>query len=439
MRNQLLKYLQELVQAQVISDQTAEDIQQYFARKQQASPNRSMMVFGILGALFVGLGILLILAHNWDHFSRATKTVIAFVPLLAGQLACGWTLLKHPQSASWREGSSTFLFLAIGSCISLISQIYNISGSMSSFVLCWMLLGLPLVYVMRSGMSSLFFLTGVTFYGWEVGYNFSGGHAPWLYLLLLALALPFYIQLLRKRPNSNFTYFHHWLLALSVVIVLGSFSGSQDHWMFVAYFALFALLYLYGQTAFFEQAKMVYNAPRLLGSLGSVVLMFIFSFYDMWKDVLGDQEWLFPLQRDVWIALLLSLAAAGLYFWLRRRAAENWEPNPMSWMLFFFIPTFVLGHFLPVVATIVMNLAIFLLGIYEIREGARDRELGTLNFGLLLISALIVCRFFDTDISFVLRGILFVLIGAGFFVANYRMLKAKKSSNPSTEQQHDPQ
>jgi len=39
---------------------------------------------------------------------------------------------------------------------------------------------------------------------------------------------------------------------------------------------------------------------------------------------------------------------------------------------------------------------------------------------------LIICRFFDTNLSFVLRGLLFVLVGLGFFAMNYWMIRKRK-------------
>ncbi|MEM6542707.1 MAG: DUF2157 domain-containing protein, partial [Bacteroidota bacterium] len=60
--------------------------------------------------------------------------------------------------------------------------------------------------------------------------------------------------------------------------------------------------------------------------------------------------------------------------------------------------------------------------------GAKQDHLGILNYGLLILTALVVCRFFDTDLSFVVRGIMFVSVGAGFFVANYLMLKKRKAN-----------
>ena len=44
----------------------------------------------------------------------------------------------------------------------------------------------------------------------------------------------------------------------------------------------------------------------------------------------------------------------------------------------------------------------------------------------IILTALIVCRFFDTDFSFVVRGLLFIAVGAGFFVANIYMIRKRK-------------
>jgi hypothetical protein len=78
---------------------------------------------------------------------------------------------------------------------------------------------------------------------------------------------------------------------------------------------------------------------------------------------------------------------------------------------------------------ILTNFFVLAIGILTIREGAKQNHLGILNYGLLIITALVICRFFDTDLSFILRGILFMLVGAGFFAANYWMMKKRKTND----------
>ena len=86
--------IQELIKADIISQETADKIQNYYQKKRGQSANRLFIVFGILGAILVGLGIILILAHNWDELSRTTKTIFAFLPLLIGQAFCGFAYFE---------------------------------------------------------------------------------------------------------------------------------------------------------------------------------------------------------------------------------------------------------------------------------------------------------------------------------------------------------
>jgi uncharacterized membrane protein len=159
------KDLTELVQAGVIDQLTADKISNYYATKTTSPQSKMVIVFGILGSLLVSLGIILILAHNWDDLTRTTKSIFAFIPLVIGQGLCAFSLWKKRDSTAWREASAVFLYFAIGACISLISQIYNIPGNLTSFLLTWLLLGLPLVYLLNSSSASLLYIIGITYYG----------------------------------------------------------------------------------------------------------------------------------------------------------------------------------------------------------------------------------------------------------------------------------
>ena len=83
----------------------------------------------------------------------------------------------------------------------------------------------------------------------------------------------------------------------------------------------------------------------------------------------------------------------------------------------------------PPIATLLTNILTFLLGLYYLRKGSRINHLGILNYGLLIITALIICRYFDTGMSFLIRGVLFVGVGFGFIFANYNLIKKRKQSS----------
>src|SRR4051812_41803168 len=114
MSKQILRALPELLHAGVIDNVTADRIKTHYENQDDNSPNRLLIVFGILGGLLVGLGIVLILAHNWDDLSRTMKVVIGFVPLLTGQVLTGILLFRGVENRTWREGVAAFLICSIG-------------------------------------------------------------------------------------------------------------------------------------------------------------------------------------------------------------------------------------------------------------------------------------------------------------------------------------
>jgi uncharacterized membrane protein len=421
----LTKDIAELLNAKVINQETADNIKIYYKNKGGQSNNRLFVIFGVLGAILVGLGIILIIAHNWDELSRSIKTFFAFLPLVSGQLFCAYALLKKKDSIAWREGSSSFLIFAVGACISLVSQIYNIPGDLASFLFTWILLSLPLIYIMRSSMASVLYLIGITFYASEVSYM-SSSTESYTYWLLLLGALPHYYLLYKKNPTSNFLFFHNWMIPLSVIIILGTVADNNEILMFNAYIYLFGLLYIIGNLDFFKQQRTRNNAYMILGSLGTIILLLIMSFDWFWEEVLYENFILKDIidSAEFISSAIISLLALGvLILKLKNRSFNEIKPIELVFILFTII--FIIGMY-SLIAMILINLLVFAIGILTIKNGAKKDHLGILNFGLLTITALVVCRFFDENLSFVIRGLLFVSVGIGFFATNYWLIKKRK-------------
>ena len=412
--------------AGVISEETATDIQNYYLQKSGKSGNRLFIVFGVLGAILVGLGIILIIAHNWDELSKVTRTALAFFPLVAGQAICGYVIMKLLNNAAWRESASTFLFFTVGASISLISQIYNIPGNLSSFSLTWMLLCLPLIYLMKSSMTSLFVLVGITYYACETSYWMHPNEQSFGYWIVLALLLPYYIYLYKNKAVSNFLIFHHWFFPLSVIICLGTIADNVEEFMLISYMSLFGLLYLIGNSHVFKSQPLRNNGYTVLGSLGTIILLLIMSFDWLWKELPKLEVNLLEMQ-EFYVLTVLTILALSLL--IRQIGTYSWKRiNLMEITFILFVIIFILGFSSPLMAIVIVNLLVFVLGIFTIRRGVNKNHLGILNYGLFIITALVICRFFDTDISFIIRGVLFILVGIGFFTTNYLMLKKRRTN-----------
>lgn len=427
MSKAILKALPELIEAGLMNEKQALAIRDYYEKKPDRSGARALLIFGILGALLVGLGLILIIAHNWDQLSRSVKIALAFLPLLMGQALALYVLWRKKEQKVWMEGAATFLFLAFGACISMISQIYNIPGQVSDLLFIWMILGVPLVYLMRSSMASFIFLVGITYYGCQLGYIEYPTQIPYGYWLLLLLILPHYYLLNKKSPFSNFTIFHHWMIPLSLIIILGTFGQQEELLMFLAYFSMFGWLYLIGRLTYFEDQALRNNGFLVMGSLGSIIILLMLSFDFFWEELyrqrLDINSW--NSTPEFWVAIIITLLASAFLFLLVRKNGSQ-KIALMEVLFLIFLLIFGVGLYAPGQALLMVNILLFILGIFYIRKGIREDHLGILNYGLLIITALIICRFFDTKWSFILRGTLFVMVGIGFFVANYQMLRKRK-------------
>ncbi len=429
MNSKLEKQLVELLEAEVINSDTAQKISAYYNTKEEAKPNRLFTIFGVLGALLIGLGIILVVAHNWDGMPRNLKTAFAFLPLVIGQIACAYGLVKKKGNA-WVESSATFLILAVGATIALVSQIYNIPGNLSDFLLVWVACTAPLLYLLRSNLALILHLVLITWYACDLGYFFNSS-IPWWYLLLFAWVVPYYVKLQKEQAKSNIAGVLNWLLPLSLVIVLGSFTKGNSL-SFIMYVALFGLLYNIGQLPIFADQKLRRNGYTIIGSLGTIILLLMMTFEWFWTDAFEDS---FD-QIELLITTVLFITGVAVLGYLHfKKQIQGFNLFQYAFLVVGLLYlTRDLGHIHNIVLT---NLLVAALGLFAVRIGINKSSYGVLNYGLLIITTLIICRFFDTNLDFIFRGILFISVGIGFFFANYLLIKKQRRAaaniNPKNE------
>jgi uncharacterized membrane protein len=423
MSKNIINALPELVAEGILADETSEKIKAYYRHKALKQPQRINVVFGVIGSILVGLGIILIVAHNWDELSRPLKIIFSFGPLVIGQMLCGFVLFNKQGNTTWKESSAVFLFFAVGASIALVAQVYNIPGNLAGFLFTWMLLCVPLMYIMPSSITSLLYLVGITAYGVEDGYGYRSADS-YHYWWLLLLAIPHYLMLIKNRPDSNFTFFHHWFLPVSLTVCLGTLSGTREEYMTLAYMSMFGAFYLLGVSNWFSFKRIISNGYLVIGSLGTMSILLALSFKGWFWDALAYEGGTLSMSELLAIIVPAILAVVLLFQAIRKRGEQ--PINPMGFIFVLFIGIFFIGLSAPAMGAILMNLLVLAAAIFTMQRGQSLNHLGILNYGLLIVALLVICRFFDSEISFVIRGLLFVAVGAGFFFANSRLLKKRK-------------
>lgn len=417
--------IEELLSANVIDSDTAARIRKYYDEHPGSASHRLILIFGVLGALISGMGIILIMAYNWSDLSIQTKSIISFIPLALAQITGAFTLWQRQGRREWHEGSGVALFMAVGACLFLISQIYHFPGNATSLILTWMLLIVPVVYILDAGVVSLLFLVGITWYTSSLSYFSYPYSEAWEYWGLLFLILPYYVHLIRQRPQSMITTLHHWVVPFSLTIILGGFTTHYGLWMYIAYFSMFGMFFILGNSHPFRSYIKIQNGYYLIGQIGSAILLIMLSFKWFWKSL---PEHIHPLSEafrapEFWLATLFTTSTLVMFL-LRIRTYPGLLKEPFAYVFLFF-PLCLYVGLISEFAYILVNLIIFVLAIMTIRKGNLSSDFTELNFGLLIVAVLIFSRFFDSNISFLIRGIAFILVGVGFFFVNYTMYRNK--------------
>lgn len=418
MSNALLKELPALESEGLISAEQAARIRARYADNGQ-SASRMLVVFAILGSLLVGLGVILIIAHNWDDLPRVARTVIAFIPVLLGQGLVMFHLVRQKGSAGWREGSAVFLACALCACVALISQIYHVSGDLPGYLLTCSLLMLPLLYLPGSFITALVYLAMITWYAWMTHFEqWSSLQKPWIVLPLLLAAVPFY--LLRVRESGTGAGF--WWLSLFMALASGVSSQLFFSDLEVEQaLSMMAVASVFTLVPWLHPGRELRTWPWVLvGALAILVLLFVFSFRAPWEDINDHQ-----LRGDMIGAGALILVCAVLYVLSlrRRKPFERWPwPEALGLMLV----CYGIGHYSPGLAALLVNAALLVMGVVNVRRGTEGDSLSRMNLGLAIIGLTILMRFFDTDLDFVVRGLGFIAIGAGFLYMNVRAVRQRK-------------
>ncbi len=421
------KDLEELLQAGVISEEVAGSISDYYHKKDSNAGNRLIVIFSIVGATLIGGGIVLIIASNWDQLSQLTKTILAFVPLILGQLLMVFVLLRKNENQTWRESSGVFQLLTIGATISLVSQVYYIPGRLDLFMLLWTALSLPIIYLMRSSVASLLYLIGIMFYAIFTDSEIYLPYGFFFFLVLFLAGLPHYLHLIRTKSVSVLTTTHHWIIPFVLVIASISIGDQNDSLMFLVFISLFCLYELIGKLHYFDNLHPRKNTFLFIGSIGIIITLLVVSYKDYWQKLLEKG---IDLSETFLIPEILAIAVFSLpscyltYRQIVKKTFHSLSPTQPAYVIAIII--FLIG-LQSSLAVILINVYIFIIGLLIIIKGMKTDHLGKLNYGLVIITFLVIFRVFDTNLSFALRGLLFLIVGVGFYITNFQLLKKRKA------------
>jgi hypothetical protein len=388
-------------------------------------------LFAVLGAALIGLGVILLLGHNWEDMTRATRAMLCLGLVVAGQGLAVRTALQRRDSVAWIEGSAVFATLTFAAGLALIGQTYQIPGDLRGFLNTWWWVSIPLVYALESRGIALLVIFQIM--GLYLLSFMSDGPDPWHWVRLLALA-PFFVLLraggaigLRERLVATLM-----LLAVAGSALMGALTVGGVGFVLAA--ALLAVG-LHALDTTDEWISIVIGSPaRTLGLLGAATLVSWFGIGELWGIVDFDGG-----RHKAVSALLPSLAITiGAAALAVTRAATHDGPDRISeWIVTALPIVMAAGAGLAIAfdedpgqlaASLLVSGYGLVLGSSEVLRGIRSGERFHANLGMSLLLFVIGLRFMSWELSFTARGLAFIAAGVAFLLLNLEIRRRARVS-----------
>jgi hypothetical protein len=302
-----------------------------------------------------------------------------------------------------------------------------------------MLLSLPLIYLLRTTLGAVAYVAGAVV--WVMVREKLRGFDPTFFWLLFVLGVPHFVWRYRRDRASAETSALAIALAIAAAIGLGytaDFTGANLG--VLAFAGFFALVYICGIEFFPSTDSDRLHPLALLGGLAIGTMTIVLTFEDTWRRRSapawpsgGSQTFGAVLE------LTLPIAAIALAVWLFVRGrirfsvlAAAFPAVVAAGWLIVSLCEYPYGYGTTtrcdVTAAVLMNVYALGLGVELIMRGLRAQSMARANFGLLVIAALAIARFLDSDLSFIIRAIGFIVIGLGFLFTNFMLFKKRSAA-----------
>ena len=390
-----------------------------------AERNWGRMIFSAIGAVMVGLGVILFFAYNWQDIPKAAKLALVFGALAAAHGAAMAVARRADTHHGVVEGLHVLGTMLFGAGIWLVAQIYHIDEHYPNAFLVWSLGALALAWAIPSVIQALLALFLVSFWaGVEVFEFHTPMHAAPLLVVIGVLPLAWW------RRSSVLLY-----CGVAVLYLVTAFTaGWIDHR------ALLPLLFAMGAAALIASVAAPGTAfPAAEGPLRSLGLLVVLGCAYMlsFKESAG---WLVRLHvvkpgieiylgatGATLIAAIGLLIRSGLHGLSGINGYRRWQLGllgaGMAVLLFTLFTRGVVDRW---VVMLPFNLIALGLAVILILEGSEQLRPRMVGLGCLVFALVVVSRYTDLFSSLLIRATVFVALGAGLFLVGNFYAKSKK-------------
>ena len=404
-------------------------------RARYASPASSLswglIVFFGMGAVIVGLGVILLFAYNWDEIPKFGKLALIFGGIAAAH-AGGLRLRRH---SDWRqrlgEALSLLGTMAFGAGIWLVAQIYHIDEHYPNGFLIWAFGALALAWVLESIPQGLLAVVLLAIWGGAEALDFAAPADSAALLIALGLAP------LAWRLRSGL------LLGAVLVALYWLILCNATHWggsatAFGNAVALSVLLVALGKFApAWRPGGVESRVFAFFGFAGFVLCAYLLTFHDLARPLIRSwhavPDSMLEMLAYRWLVFLLAAAAwTRLLLQWTRGARELVERE--EWLLPIGL-IYVQGATVfgaandDVFVALVFNLVCLGLAAAWMVRGCREGSFRPIVLGSMLLALVIFARYFDLFDSLAARGLAFLVFGGLLFAEGFYYRRLRRAEN----------
>lgn len=438
----LKDFLEDCKRENIIDQTTLDRMYSHFLKRNEQSAsvqnqlnqnkqsNGLIITVSIIGVVLIGFGIIYLFAHNWDHLSRFTKTLLSLTPVFLSILANIFTLTWRKDNVIWQESTAISSFLAVGSMLALILQVYQLPGIENYFFTYWCFLCIPVVYLLKSHSAVfcvlILMLLNLTSNPMDQSELY---RIPWFgSLMMFATLIPYFRKLFTSREPESLYVTHQ--VAMPIVVCLcaiASIHGTHSSiWLIL--FLLVINFHLFATSRFMRKAD---NTPNIMAILSYIGVSLSLSY------LLFNQKWGFEKIMDVeahdyrliFIPLLFLLGIFQLFLYFSKE--KPGIRNLYKWIMLLPLP-FVFMNYSGADAFPYYQVTLLLVGFLVVHFAQERKDDWQLYPALGIVTLVILSLTYDiaNEYSFFLLS----LIPSMYYLVTIQLMEEKLKNTLEPDQ-----
>ena len=385
------------------------------------------MVFSILGSLFVGAGVIILMVALWDKFPNLIKASVSFIPLLLGQAGAVYTYRKKFDNVAWREGASILWSAGVTATVGLLSMVLELHLGALMCLLIDAVLILPILCFFKV-VSPLVLYYGFSIAGSTGAYEFTRNEilSTVLRVALVGAGLLFTFFNRKNVPDARYEY-SSWISVIATCVMVFAISVYILEWGYFSLpLALVVCIYSLNKN---DGWSMPFYPIGILGAASGSIIS---TFYHLQGDVGSYSDiagWLNLIKPESIATIILTVAILAIGFIIGEKALD--KNKFQSSFCYLGGAAAVIGLISPAfksvewIGLILFGIA-FVQGLVMLIKGASEKSYFSLNVGLIMLLVLMFFVLSAFDWTMVTVGLMFLISGCSLFGANFFISKKIK-------------